>query len=201
MEVDTSDRFKWFINKHQKFLLNPLIHSFLAIPKNNILLKMAVCFPTMHNKNSLNIAFKKFYSNIRLISYLSTVIYRRAVNFDKRIMLSNHRLPLILDQPVYDSNSKVITYSDIFISLEDRVENIVLTESRFELKETIEDIRLLQALKKLTPCQKQITEWTYFHNLTSKEIAQKFKITRQAVYKTRKKALEQLRIFIEKGRD
>ncbi|WP_051530083.1 hypothetical protein [Anoxybacteroides tepidamans] len=73
-----------FKEENKDFLENSVIKSFLMEEKNKELFFRVICDPSEKNKKILDNEFKKFYFDIRFISYISTVLYFNAINFDKR---------------------------------------------------------------------------------------------------------------------
>src|SRR5699024_11860207 len=62
--------------------------------------KKAVCFPTNENLKKVDEAFKEFYGKVRILTYLSNMIYYNAINYDRKIKKDKDREMLILDKPL-----------------------------------------------------------------------------------------------------
>ncbi len=189
--VQFNKEFNLFLEKNKSFLSNPIIKEFLKEEEHLRLLMQSVCLPSEENNNKLNVAFKQFYAEIRLIKYFSTFLYYYSINFDKKNRRNRDRFALILDQPLPDNDnetskdlisSKILTTSDTPESLDDNI-------SQFQL---------YQALKSLTPKQKKIIELAYVKELTDTEIAKLLGVSQQNISKTRKNALTRLRNYLER---
>jgi RNA polymerase sigma factor (sigma-70 family) len=189
------EEYKKYIQEHRIFLSEPLIKKFLQETENKKLLLKAVCFPNSKNKIELENVFREFYADIRLYSYISTVIYRHAICFDKRQRRQNSRYPLILDQPIPNHDSLITIINNINYKM--TLDQAVLTENKFQFEDTIENSNLFYAIKKLTPLQRSIIKMAYVHELTDKSISQKLGTTRQAVTKTRNKALDNIKTYLD----
>jgi RNA polymerase sigma factor (sigma-70 family) len=170
-------------------LKNPLIRSFLENKEHAELLTTAICYPTKENNSKLDQIFKKFYFQLRFTTYISNTLYFNAINFDKSNRKTNHRFPLTVDQPIEKeetTNKENIEDDSATITLE----KIVRSSN---IDDYIETIALVQALKLLTPKQKQVISLAYIYGLSDTNIAINLGCSQQAVSKLHKKALIKLR--------
>src|SRR5699024_2153045 len=74
-----------FQQKYYRLFKQPIIKSFLQDNENWILTKQAICHPTKRNMKKVDDAFQAFYKNVRILTYLSSLIYYNAINFYKYI--------------------------------------------------------------------------------------------------------------------
>jgi RNA polymerase sigma factor (sigma-70 family) len=178
-----------FIDENRFFMKNPLIKQFLSKNKNYELFENSICYPTLQNKEKLELAFKAFYFYIRFISYVSSTLHFHGINSDKKIRTRKHRFPLLLDKSV--SEDTELTYKDLAIYYED-----------FEVKSNnildyIIDPNLYKAIERLTSNQREILYLVYIEKLTDAEVGSFMGKSQQAVSKSRKKALEKIRRYIK----
>jgi RNA polymerase sigma factor (sigma-70 family) len=137
-------------------------------------------------KREINYNFNLYYYKIRLISYLSKLIYFEAINYDKNARKIAYNFPLILDKTSkHGETSLVEQLSDSNIK-PDFIEYI-------KMEDHISDYNLFKAITKLTDRQKEILFLTFIKDLNDTEVAQILRISQQAVTKTKNKALEKLR--------
>lgn len=194
---ESSGKYQAYMKEHKIFVSEPLIQNFLQEVRNQQLLLEIICSPTPENEKEFENAFREFYADIRLNFYISTVIYRHAIYFDKRQRERNIRYQLILDQPI--SNTNIVDNLVNSVSSKITLEQTALTEENFKLEDIIESSALFKAMKPLTPLQRSIIEMAYIQDLTDKRIAEKLGSTRQAVTKTRNKALINIKAYFNKG--
>lgn len=181
--MDSSIRSKEEMLK-RKSRNNKLLRSFLSNSDNYNLIIESLRNPTLSNQRKLDKEFKKFYENIRLIKYVSKLIYYYSLNYDQKVNKRKTRFPLVLDRPLYEGNTTTIAEQ-----VADHPEYYI-GES---LTDQIENEKLIIAIKKLTKKQLEILELYYLHGMTDIEIKESMSISQQAVNKTRKRALEILR--------
>jgi len=183
-KADYSGGLKDYMSKHQSFISNPLIKSFLQNSQNLCNLERAVTSPTKENLDEVDRDFKKFYLKIRLTAYITKIINNYSVNYDKKIRTREERYPLIMGENFYLTVPAPNEISEMQI---------------INFLDTIEDPCLYKAIRKLTPKQLLIIELAYIHGLADRQIAVILLITRQAVTKARNKALENMRVAVMGG--
>jgi len=166
-----------FLNTKYFFLTLYLIQSFLKDPKHLYYLEKTITNPNLENRKVLDIVFKEFYLKIRLSSYISKIIYSYSINFDKKLRASRSRYQL--------ADEKFLTS---VATSENMIEKVVL-----HFKDSVDDLNLYTALQSLTERQVTIIELAYICRLTDRQIAITLGVTRQAVTKSRNKALESIR--------
>lgn len=186
---DLDEKIVEFFDANQEFLNNKIIKNFLNNIENQELLLNVIENPNENNKNKIDESFKKFYFNVRFISFISQTIYFSAINFDKKIRLVNSRFPLIADSNLKEDDQ--LSIKDLIVDDKAHIdiEQIINDEN---LEKYVGDEKLLQAILLLTETQKKIISLSYIDGLSDTEIARKLNKSQQTVSKTRKKALENI---------
>ncbi|SDK27976.1 sigma-70 family RNA polymerase sigma factor [Sediminibacillus albus] len=189
---------KKFIEKHQEFINNNIVSSFLKEKENYHLFVQTICYPTHLNVKKLDEKFRAYYFKIRLTTFLSNTLHFNAINYDKKYKNFKMRNQLILDSPLSDDSE--YTLKDL---IEDKQQDYKLDEELLEGKDysienLVVDEKLYEAIQSLTDNQKQILNLAYVHELTDTEIAKVLDKSQQAVSKSHKKALEQLKNSLDK---
>ncbi|MGQ3737396.1 hypothetical protein [Bacillus sp. FDAARGOS_1420] len=64
---------------------------FLNEPTNYALFEQAILKPTIENKQQLDTAFQIYFKNIKMVNYISKLIYFYSIDFDKKISRYNKR--------------------------------------------------------------------------------------------------------------
>lgn len=172
-----------------------IIQAFLKKERNRKLYLQVLHDPNPKNTRALDKAFQSFYFQIRFISYVSKNIYFHSINFDKRRKKQNI-VQLTLDQSLTEGED--MTFKD-FIIAESTDPFLQYLEKVNQIEEHIENIHLYHALKKLTNNQKNILYLSYGQNLSDTEIAKRLNKSQQAVSKSRKRAVEKLRMYLKGG--
>lgn len=188
--------FDLYQEKHHKLLSNPVIQEFLKKDEHLHLFAKAICFPTKENQDTLNQLFKQFYSEIRLIKYISKLLHNNSVNYDKKQRKNKERCALILDQSASYNDDDQTTLVNLIPSETAAIVSMLMENSP-HLEECIDHPKLYQALKMLTPNQKKIIDLAYVRELKDTEIAKLLGVSQQSVSKTHKKALIRISNYLE----
>ncbi|MGM0941283.1 MAG: RNA polymerase sigma factor [Bacillota bacterium] len=196
-EKRCNDVFQAFKQEHPEFFRQPIIRSFLQDEKHLDLVKKALCYPTKKNMQLVDEAFHTFYGSVKLLTYLSNLIYYNAINFDKTIQKHYNREMLILDKPLREENEG-ITYKDMLYQPLPDMANRVACES---IVDCVEDPQLYKAIQTLTPKQREILSHKYVQGLKNKEIADLYHDSPQNVSKLHQRALQKLKSNLKKERD
>src|SRR5699024_10518915 len=98
MEKTKEEIINKFFVKRKRALKNPLILNFLNNSENYYLVKKAILYPTKHNKEIVENAFKNHYENVVKIKYITNLIHFYSIDYDKRIRKQKEHFKLILDQ-------------------------------------------------------------------------------------------------------
>lgn len=174
---------------------NPVVRSFLKKRGHSELFANAVNHPSEENKEKLDQAFKQFYTEIRLIKYLSIILHNTAINYDKRNRLQYDRYQLILDQPLKKEEdlSLIDTIKDDNSS---QMFTIFSRDADASLEDYVDDPALYSALQRLTTREKEVLKLIFVFELRVTDIAKKMNISHQAVSKTKHRALQKLRDYL-----
>lgn len=191
------DKMKVFLRENKEFIENNVVSSFLSQKRNKELLIDAICNPTGDNKTTLDKEFKKFYFNIRFISFISTTLHYNAINFDKRFRKISKRYPLTVDTSILGQEGMSFKEMIEDINAEIKIEDIVQSKN---IEDYIVDDVLFEALKHLTDKQKQVINLAYIHGYSDTEISKRLKKSQQAISKLHKKALESIHHVISQGK-
>ncbi|MBM7715314.1 RNA polymerase sigma factor (sigma-70 family) [Bacillus thermophilus] len=194
-----NNRVERFYEEHEKTLNNSLVKSFLQIKENQQLLEKAILEPTEENTKTLDNKFREFYLKVRLIKYVSNLIYFYTIDFDKRINKRNQRFNLILDGKANDSheNSTILINN---CASSNSTEQDYFNDDTQSFNELIENEKLYEIYNQLTDKQKQILEMIYVRGFTNKEVADYFGETPQNISNLHKRALQRIKEYLlEKG--
>lgn len=158
-----------------------IIQEFLKCPTNRSLLDEYKNSHSEEIKILIDLKFKKFYQNFRILSYLIKVLHYESKHFDQKMRAYRDRNQLTLESnfdifPIYQEKA----FADAIGPSEDIVDHI-----------TSEN--LFNSLRKLTDRQKEILSLVFVKEMTDKEIAQQLGITQQAVSKTRRNVIKYIR--------
>ncbi|WP_374019832.1 sigma-70 family RNA polymerase sigma factor [Paenibacillus thiaminolyticus] len=163
---------------------NAVIKGFLEDNNNYRVLLNYLDDPSPTNLKILDDVFQEFFLELRFTTYILSLIRYAAIDFDKRVRKNNYRSVLLLD----GSSPPTIAST-----------NEVLTEVKFtQLEELVTSAALFYALKKLTPKERIVLVDAYVIDMSDTSIAQKNKVSQQAISKLRSQALRKLRTLIRK---
>ncbi|MEK4485780.1 sigma-70 family RNA polymerase sigma factor [Psychrobacillus sp. FSL H8-0484] len=158
-----------------------IIQEFLKCPTNRSLLDEFKNTNSEEIKLRIDLEFKKFYQNFRILSYLIKVLHFESKHFDKKMRSYRDRNQLTLESnldmfPIYHEKA----FADS-IGLSGDIVDHITSENLFK------------CLRKLTDRQKEILSLVFVKEMTDKEIAQRLGITQQAVSKTRRNVIKYIR--------
>lgn len=193
------EEIKKFEMENPELLNNDLVISFLKIPINKEMYMKTISNPTPENMKELDILFKHFYFKIRFISHISTTLKFNSINYDKRLKVIQSRFTSTLNAPINTDGGEE-TFLDLLAAEESYLilDEIVLED---EINEHVTCPLMNDALYSLTEKQKQIINLVYIKGFSDTEIGQLLNISQQAVSKTHKKALKNIREYIETHKD
>lgn len=154
-----------------------IIQEFLKCPSNRTLLEEFKATNSGEIKLLIDSKFKKYYQNYRILSYLIKALHYESKHFDRKLRDYRNRNQLV---PTSDLIYLDKSYTDPFVLSKDIVDHI-------------SSDNLFHTLRKLTDRQKEILSLVYVRQMTDKEIAQHLGITQQAVSKTRKNIIKNIR--------
>lgn len=161
-----------------------IIQEFLKCPYNKKLFEEYQITKSEEIKRKIDIKFKKYYQNYRILSYLIKVLHYESKHFDQKMRTYKSRYQLILT-----SDLENLDFSPVYFekSYSDAI------EFSKDIADHISDDKLFNCFKALTDRQKEILSLVYVRQMTDKEIAQYLGISQQAVQKTRKNVIKKIR--------
>lgn len=193
VDVNLQHKIKQFINENNVFLNNVIVQAFLQDDKNKVLLIKAICSQDKRDSEKIDVEFKKFYFNIRFTSYISNTIYFNAINYDKRYRKISQRHPLTVDKSLQDGGESSLKDFIVDPKSEMDIEEMMKSPN---IEDYITEPFLFDALKDLTPKQKQVIDLAYVNRLSDTEISKRLGKSQQAISKLHKKALEKISKYI-----
>lgn len=198
-EDNCQELYQNFQKGYSRLFRQPIIKSFLQDKNHKRLVKQAVCWPTRENRKLVDVAFKKFYGNVRMLTYLSNLIYYNAVNFDQAINKHYNREVLTLDQPLRNEEGiEGSTYKDmLYCRSPDIIDQIVYEN----LADYVGNPQLHQAIQTLTPRQHEVLTYKYVYGLKNKEIANLLEVSPQNISKHHQRALKRLKKQLTKEKN
>jgi len=187
-----------FQEKHPIFFQQQIIQSFLQQPNCLSYVKKAVCFPTNENLKKVDEAFKEFYGKVRILTYLSNMIYYNAINYDRKIKKDKDREMLILDKPLKEDGEEGVTHKDVLCQTNSDLISAIAGET---ISEHVEEKDLFEAIQTLTSKQQEIINYKYIFGLKNKEIAEMLGNSPQNISAIHQRALRKLKNYLEKERN
>ncbi|MGG3662977.1 sigma-70 family RNA polymerase sigma factor [Bacillus gobiensis] len=181
-------------NRLPEILENPIIKEFLEIEENEKAFH-EIIEGKKKDIEFLDKKFKEFYRYNRIIRYMTGLIKRYSIDYDKRFKVRNNRYQLIIDKPINngrdDSN---VTLGGLLGTINKTPEEYLLDkEDKKELLFQTKNPDLSESLKKLNQKQLEILNLYYEKGYNNKEIGEHFGQTEQNISYWHKKTLKQLR--------
>lgn len=162
---------------------NKLLLTFLEDQQNLENLKDYLKFPTTTKKQKLESSFQIYAKKVYITSYFLKTLTFESQRFDAKIRKREKILGLTDDERILEFNS----YNQKTDSIE---ENYLYF---LNLEDSIESVELHCLIKSLPQNQKMVLKLLYELNFSEIEVSQYLSITKQAVNKTKNKALNKLR--------
>lgn len=147
--------------------------------------------PTDKNKILLDCAFQHHSKKALAISYIKKLIYYESRRFDINVRKLELNQPLIVDNP---DSTLIDTVKD------------EEAEKQFQymfpkcIRSFVSNELLLQAIHNLSDRQQKILYFYYTLEFSDAEIAAKYKVSQQAISKSRNQAILKLKSFMVKRR-
>lgn len=179
-----------YIKKHKKTFNQPIMKSFLENKDYLFLFKKFVKEPNKNNYSNLDHAFKRFYLEARLISYLSKLIYYHAIDSQKKERRYLKRNLCVLNESIDDDNN--ILVMDLY-KVENNTEKQALNNLNNSIVKNVGYEKLQKALLRLTSNQLKVIDLIYREGLNIKIIAEYFGSTPQNISKIHINALNNLK--------
>jgi len=187
------EKLKKFYEENSELLQNKIIANFLNVKENEKLLENVLMDSSEENLKNLDDSFKNHYLKIRILKYISNLIYFYTIDFDKKNNKRNQRFNLTLDASIHrQSEEEYSTIINKYPTLNSTEEDYFKKTITFN--ELIEDKQLYIIFKQLTKKQQRTLELFYIMGFTNKEIAILYGETPQNISKIHKRALEKMRI-------
>lgn len=171
---------------YHKLIENSIIIAFIQNEYHSTLLLSVLKCQNEYDKQLLDQAFKAFYAEIRLIKYISSLIYFSSLDYDRKNRKRKNRYILSLDQPLSSEESDRSSMKNLIA--EEYMDKPSLTLEQLDV-----DQKLFKAIHKLTSKEKSVLTLAYLHDLTDKEIAHRLNLSQQAINKMKNNALRKLR--------
>lgn len=196
MTTDHDNAIQTFTQQYEKALANRVVQNFLHSEEYYDLFVAAIRDPTPKNRQRLDQAFRQFYTEIRLLKYISTWLWRYTRDYNAKKKREYEHYLLIVDQPK-GNEPDALTYGDHLASeVSDTFMEVM--EQANNLLEHIGNVHLYHCLQQLTEKQRMTLQLYYLSNFTPREIASMSGISQQAVTKTLRVSIKKLRTCIEK---
>jgi RNA polymerase sigma factor (sigma-70 family) len=164
---------------------NRIFAQFIEEEKHKLILALSL-FSYRDYSLVLEQAFREHFFEYKFIAYLSSYFYYESRNFDKKIRYNKEREAIVLDSPMEGG----ATLKDVLLIEQENIE----IEN---LEELFSNELLTRSFKLLTSNQKSILILYFVEGYKDAEIAKKLAISPQAVSKSKRKAIERLRIVMK----
>ncbi|MBP2000745.1 RNA polymerase sigma factor (sigma-70 family) [Paenibacillus shirakamiensis] len=184
--------FLQYVSQHEIAFRNPIIQSFFSHVTHVIWLVRAM-HGHLPSQARIEHSFRQHVLQLRLVSYLASVIHYSTVSFIRSTQKVIDRNPLIMDHSSSDEDSRNSADALLFQYLPSS-DMYFMDHSAFA--DHIEDEQLYGSFRSLTAKQRQIVLMSYVQCYRDTEIAQTMHVSPQAVFKSRQKALDKLRSSI-----
>lgn len=191
--------FKKIGNKLPRILKNPVLQEFLEAKEHKEIFYESLESLDESSLRELDRKFKEFYRINRIERYISGLIKRYAIDYDKRVKLRNSRFQLIMDKPINTSkeDSSVTMRELIPNKGKNPVINLIEKEEKRNFIFDIKNPCLYKAIHELSLKQREILYLYYKKGLNNKEISKYYGQTEQNISYWHKKTLKELRSKVE----
>ncbi|WP_176521116.1 sigma-70 family RNA polymerase sigma factor [Bacillus toyonensis] len=182
-----------FYSLYQEKLEDPIMRNFLGNSDNYELFLNVMEKPTNDNKQLLDKAFKAYFKKVKIISYISNLIYFYSIGFDKKVSTNNKRNILNLDKSVTNEGENNTTILELMSDDLTDTTYMQFEENQTHLKEHIIDELLYKGLGLLSEKQLEILNLYYVHEYNNKQISRILSASEQTISYNHKKALKILK--------
>lgn len=166
-----------------------LIANFLKTGDNKQFFNNFIENPTEKNKNKLDIAFKNYYREIKIVTYISKLIHFFSIDYDKKLSKYRKRNLLSLDNTQINTDKRQgMEY--LFTKVDDN--NHFFLENE-HIVQSITNKDLSNVLEKLPSKQLYIIDLKYRLCYSSKEIAEIMGLSQQTVSYNLNAAIKKLK--------
>lgn len=178
------------VRKCESQMNQPIIKNFFNDENNYALFNKALQETSnTENIKKLDEAFQRYYKSIKILGYISKLIYFYSIDFDKKMNNYKNKEVYIKDK---DSNLDDQTFQDAFFSSKKD-----LTFEDFQnyqsFLDQIEDEKLYQNIKSLKPMQLRVIELIYVQGLSNKEAAAVLGESEQTISYNHRAAMKKLK--------
>lgn len=178
---------------YQKKLEEPIMRSFLSNPDNYGLFLNVIEQTTNENKQLLDKAFKVHFKKVKIISYISNLIYFYSIGFDKKVSINNSRNILNLDKSFTNEGENNTTILELMSDDLTDITYMQIEENQTDLKEHITDELLYKGLNLLSEKQLKILNLYYVYQYNNKQISRILSESEQTISYNHKQALKKLK--------
>ncbi|PGT75526.1 RNA polymerase subunit sigma-70 [Bacillus cereus] len=169
------------------------MRNFLGNSDNYGLFLNVIEKPTNDNKQLLDKAFKAYFKKVKIISYISNLIYFYSIGFDKKVSTNNKRNILNLDKSITNEGENNTTILELMSDDLTDTTYMQCEENQTHLKEHITDELLYKGLDLLSKKQLEILNLYYVHAYNNKQISRILSVSEQTISYNHKKALKKLK--------
>ncbi|ECO1677996.1 sigma-70 family RNA polymerase sigma factor [Peribacillus frigoritolerans] len=183
-----------------KILEDPMVKEFLKDKENQTAFNRAMEILDEVNIKNLDQKFRNFHRINRIIRYMTGLIKRYPIDYDKRVKLRSSRYQLVVDKSINNGrDGSNVTMKDLLVEGkgETPVECLMHKEDKQKNFFQMENQYLNEAIEKLDPKQHQILYMYYEQGLNNKEIGEYFGQTEQNISYWHKKSIRQLEELIK----
>ncbi|BAD63548.1 sigma-70 family RNA polymerase sigma factor [Shouchella clausii] len=192
--MDLVDR----IDKHCISLLtdlqpseHPVLKSFLSIKEHHLLYQKVLDQPNKENVSELDLAFRLFFYELRLLKYVSTLIKNYTIDVIKRYMNHFKKHVYILDKDAPADN--VTNTLQSYFAVDFSTDPAVLFDKKCEsICQCVGNKQLKNALNSLTKRQLQVLELFYIYDMDNQSAAKYLNVSNQNISTIHNRALEKL---------
>ena len=179
-----------YLKDNPKYMKNRVFKDFLEDVQHEFLFMLSL-FSYKNYPFVLDNVFREHFFEYRFISYLSSYFYYESVRFDKTIRDRNMKESAVLDAPIEDG-----------LTMKDTI-SMPVQESSSVNRDNIENLftntLLVKSFESLPSQQQTILFHYYVEGYKDREIAQKLGVSQQAISKSKRKAINQLKKIMKGG--
>lgn len=188
--VDCIDKRCSEILKNIKPDSHPIIKSFLELNENQEMFQKVISEPSIENANALDLAFKLFFYEIRLIKYMTNLIKHYAMDIVKKYRRHFKSHLYIIDRDTQSDESFSLAE---YFAVDHASDPARLYEYNCsDFLECIGNSKLKDAIKGLSRKQIKVLELFYIRGLDNQSVAMYFNETNQNISKMHNRTLAKL---------
>lgn len=173
-----------------------LISSFFRDQTNVALLISVLQNCSEENRRKIGQEFQRYIFHVRFVSYISSLIRYANIDYHRKRKKIEERNQLIFDTPIKEESE--ISLGEYLLSNSYVPSNSATFNSESFLS-SIENCDLSEAFSRLTERQKYVITLAYSVCERDTEIASRLQVSQQAVTKTKKAAIKQLKKSLQRN--